>query len=95
MVIIAGHSLVDGGERDRCVEAFRDLVERARAADGCIDVAVSADPIDPRRFNILEVWESAEAIDRWQKVANGPDLGVESDDSAVKRYDATDDGPMF
>ena len=33
MVIIAGHSTVAAGERDRCVEAFRDLVERSRASD--------------------------------------------------------------
>lgn len=95
MVIIAGHSIIDVGERDRCVEAFHDLVERCRAADGCVDAAVSADPIDPRRFNTLEVWESAEAIDRWRAVADGPDLGVESDDTAVKRYDATDGSPIF
>ena len=95
MVIIAGHSLVAAGDRDRYVEAFRDLVERSRAAEGCIDVAVTADPNDPSRVYTLEIWASPEALDRWRAQANAPDLGIESDDAAVKRYDAADGGPLF
>ncbi len=36
----------------------RDLVNRARAFDGCIDLAITADTVDPRRINNLEVGET-------------------------------------
>ena len=95
MVIIAGHVLVDPAERDRCVALFEDLVRRCREADGCIDMAISADPVDPCRIDNLEVWESAEALDRWRDQAHAPDPGVAMDASAMARYDATDGGPLF
>ena len=55
MWIIAGYITVDEDERDRYVEAHRDLVVRARKAPGCLDVAITADPVDPRRVNNFEL----------------------------------------
>ena len=76
MVIIAGYALYDEeGQRDANVEAFRDLVERARAFEGCIDMAITADSVDRRRANLLEVWESAEALDAWRAKAKPPRTG--------------------
>ena len=95
MVIIAGHVRVKAADRDAYVEAFRDLVERARAADDCIDLAITADPVDPSRVNNLEIWKSAEALDAWRKVSNPPRTGIEMEDVQVKRYDAKDGGPLF
>ena len=95
MVIIAGHVFVDRGERDGCVALFEDLVRRCREADGCIDMAISADPVDPARVNDLEVWESAEALDAWRAVADAPDPGVAMDTSGMARDDATEGGPLF
>jgi quinol monooxygenase YgiN len=60
MVIIAGYVLLDEDERDAYVDAHRDLVTRARAFDGCIDLAITADALDPRRVNTVELWDSAE-----------------------------------
>jgi len=65
MIIIAGHLLVDEADRDRYVEAHRDLVSRARAFDGCIDLAITADTLDPRRINNFEVWRDSEVLDSW------------------------------
>jgi quinol monooxygenase YgiN len=95
MVIIAGHMLVDEDERDAYVDAHSDLVTRARAFDGCIDLAITADTVDPRRVNTLEVWDSAEALDAWRAQANPPDTGVEHADLQVRRFDAQDGGPLF
>lgn len=47
MLIIAGHLHVDPGHRDDVVAAFADLLERGRAFEGCLDIAVTADPLDP------------------------------------------------
>jgi quinol monooxygenase YgiN len=95
MVIIAGHVHMDAEKRDAYVEAFRDLVSRARASDGCIDLAISADPVDPTRVYNLEVWESAAALDAFRKVAKPPETGIEFTAEEVKRYDAEDGGPLF
>ena len=97
MVIIAGHHAVDAVDRDRYVAAFRDLVVRSREADGCIDVAITADSVDPERVNVLEVWESAAALDAWRAQANPPDIDVEPDEDSmrVRRFEARDGGPLF
>ncbi|MGI8939718.1 MAG: putative quinol monooxygenase [Iamia sp.] len=66
MIIIAGHYLVNEEQRDACVDAYRDLVSRSRTADGCIEVAITADSVDPGRINNLEVWRDADALDAWR-----------------------------
>jgi quinol monooxygenase YgiN len=95
MVIIAGYAVVDANERDRYVEEHRDLVSRARSAAGCIHVAITADSIDPARVAIVEVWESATALESWRAQANAPDPGIPIVQLAVRRYDATDGGSLF
>jgi len=94
MIIIAGYELVDAMERDTYVAAHRDLVSRARKFDGCIHVAITADSVDPERINSVEVWRDAEVMDEWRKQANAPDM-EEPKHIEVKRYDATDGGPLF
>ncbi len=94
MIIIAGYELVDAVERDAHVEAFCDLVTRARGADGCLHVAITADSVDPERINSIEVWRDAEAMDAWRGQADPPDVG-EPKFLDVRRYDAVDGGPLF
>jgi quinol monooxygenase YgiN len=94
MIIIAGYELVDAEKRDGVVEAHRDLVSRARAFDGCMHVAITADSVDPERINSVEVWRDAAAMDEWRKHADAPDV-EEPKHMDVKRYDATDGGPLF
>lgn len=95
MTIIAGHVTMAEADRTPYVEAHQEMVGRARAFDGCIDVSISPDLLDPTRINILEVWESAEKLDAWRGQADPPELDVDFDDGALARYDATDGGPMF
>jgi len=94
-VIIAGHIIVAEAERDRYVAAHRDLVKRARAFRGCIDLAITADPIDPGRVNNTEIWQSVEDLEAWRAVADAPDHGIRMQDAAVQRYNASDGGPLF
>jgi quinol monooxygenase YgiN len=73
MIIVAGYSLAKSGEdRDASVAAFAPMVERARKQDGCVDMAISADALDPTRSNLLEIWRDEAAWKAWQKVAKGP-----------------------
>ena len=84
MIIIAGYTLTEAGKRDAAVAAFADMVARARQADGCLDVAISADSVDPERINVFERWRDQPALDAWRKIAQAP--GVDDREIHVKLY---------
>jgi heme-degrading monooxygenase HmoA len=71
MLIIAGHLIVDASDRDRYVADCAAAVAAARDAAGCLDFAVSADAVDPRRVNVFERWRTREALDAFR--GDGPD----------------------
>jgi quinol monooxygenase YgiN len=73
MIIIAGYSHAKSvEERDASVAAFAEMVGRARKQDGCIDIAITADSLEPTRSNIIEIWRDEQAWKAWRKVAKGP-----------------------
>jgi quinol monooxygenase YgiN len=89
MIIIAGYGLVEAENRDEHVAAFRDLVSRARDVDGCLHFAMTADSVDPERFNIVEVWRDADALGAWRKRAKGPRT-KKPKDMNVRQYETTE-----
>ncbi|WP_378736370.1 putative quinol monooxygenase [Nocardia brasiliensis] len=95
MLIIAGHVEVDPAHRDAYVAAFRDLVNRARRAPGCLDVAITADPLDPARVYNFERWDSRENLEAWRSVANAPDPGIPIKTDHVLEYTVTNARPPF
>jgi quinol monooxygenase YgiN len=72
MLIIAGKMMVHPDVRDKWVEDHRDAITRARAFPGCLDLYLSADPLEEGRINFLERWESEEDLAAWRAVANPP-----------------------
>ncbi|GAA2493601.1 antibiotic biosynthesis monooxygenase [Streptomyces thermolineatus] len=62
MIIVSGYLHVAPEKRDAYVAGCRGIVERARASDGCLDFALSADQVDPGRVNVYERWESDEQL---------------------------------
>jgi quinol monooxygenase YgiN len=74
MIIIAGYSLTEAADRDAAVAAFQPMVERARREVGCIDLHVSADPLDAERINVFERWPDRASLDAWRKIADPPDV---------------------
>lgn len=70
MIIVVGHLQVDPDHRDRAIELSRSAVEAARKTPGCIDFAVSADPVNPSRVNISERWADRKALEDFR--AGGP-----------------------
>lgn len=72
MIIIAGYTRTDAEKRDGAVEAFRGLVERARAYEGCLDFSISAEAVDPEGVNLFEFWRDQTPLNAWRKVAKGP-----------------------
>ena len=84
MIIIAGYTLTEGHKRDAAVEAFADMVERARSYDGCLDLSISADSVDPERINLFECWRDQQSLNAWRKVAKAPK--VKRRETCVKLY---------
>lgn len=71
MIIVTGHLVVDPDSRARVVEDSAAAVRQARATDGCLDFAVSADSVDPARVNVAERWADRASLDTFR--GSGPD----------------------
>jgi quinol monooxygenase YgiN len=84
MIIIAGYTRTDARKRDAAVEAFAEMVARARKHDGCLDFSISADSVDPERVNLFECWRDQKALNAWRKVAKGPRVKLR--EAHVKLY---------
>jgi quinol monooxygenase YgiN len=72
MIIIAGYSRTDRDKRDAAVEAFAAMVGKARKQDGCLDLSMSADSVDPDRINLFECWRDDQSWNAWRKIAKAP-----------------------
>ena len=84
MIIIAGYSRTEKDKRDAVVEAFADMVGRARKQDGCLDFSISSDSVDPERINVFECWRDQQSWKAWRKAAKPPRVVLR--DSHVKLY---------
>jgi quinol monooxygenase YgiN len=77
MIIIAGHSRAkNASERDAAVAAFASMVERARQQDGCLDLSIGTDPVDPDRINVFECWRDQPSLNAWRKIAKAPKVAL-------------------
>ena len=84
MIIIAGYTLTEAHKRDAAVEAFAGMVQRARKYDGCLDLSISADSVDPDRINLFECWRDQQSWNAWRKIAKSPRIKL--GESFVKLY---------
>lgn len=69
-IIVAGHLTVDADARDAYLRSCNEAIRAARATDGCLDFAISADLVEPTRINIYEHWSDASALAAFRQ---GPD----------------------
>lgn len=87
MVIVAGFIVVDPPRRGAYLASCAEVTRQARRAPGCLDFAITPDPLDPGRVDIFELWESRQAVD----VFRGSGPGDEQQDAivsgAVYEYD--------
>jgi quinol monooxygenase YgiN len=63
VVIVGGTFAVDPGQRDQFIANHHDMIRTSRAEAGCLEYTYSADPIDPGRVVLFEIWESQDALD--------------------------------
>jgi quinol monooxygenase YgiN len=99
MIAIIGHIDVNPSARDPLVESTVELQRATRRDEpGCVEYTIAADPADPGRIVITELWESEDALAAHFRhptfVATGAALRAEPrlGGSAMKhRIDATAD----
>lgn len=70
MILVAGALFVLADAREDDLTGCRSVVEQARATEGCLDFALSADLVDPRRINVFERWDDEQALVRFR--GSGP-----------------------
>ena len=87
LTIVSGHLMVPPQQRAAYLATCLSVVEQARSTQGCLDFALSADLVDPGRINILERWESQEAVDAFRGEGVGDDQGAVILGADVSEYD--------
>jgi len=86
-VIVAGHLVVDPTQRDVYLAGCVDVVRQARTTAGCLDFALSADLVDAGRINILERWDSRDAVEAFRGSGVGGEEGAAILAASVAEYD--------
>ena len=87
MIIVAGQLRVAAADRDDFVARSSEAVRLARAAEGCLDFVVSADPLDPERVDVYERWTDREALHAFRGEGPGDDLGAMIVSADVAEFD--------
>lgn len=95
MLVVAGHYKVPAARRKAFVEAHADLIRRARAYPGCLDLSISEDPVDPSRVNLMELWESEADLEAWRKISSPPKTDVQFEIGNVQKHHISHSGPPF
>jgi quinol monooxygenase YgiN len=89
MIIVAGHLVVDADRRDAYLSGCVDVVRQARDAPGCLDFSITADVLDPRRVDVYERWESAEAVAAFRGSGPSDEQAADLRGASVSEYDVT------
>ena len=92
MVIVAGHITVEPQQREPYLAGCVRIVEQARRAVGCLDVAICADLVDPGRVNIFERWGSQTALEAFRRGAPDTEQRLAMLTVCVQAYDIADAG---
>jgi quinol monooxygenase YgiN len=89
MIIVAGYLRTDPDERAGYLAGCIEVARAARAAEGCIDFHLSADPIEPDRINIFEQWKSVEAVEAFRGSGPSDDHQAAITEASVTQYEIT------
>lgn len=90
MIIVAGHLIVDPETRQAAIDARREVVIAARAADGCLDFSITGDSVEPDRINIYERWENVDAVESFRGDGPGNEQQTEIRTADVAQYEIAD-----
>lgn len=90
MVIVAGHLIVEPEDRAPYLAGCAEIVRLARAAAGCLDFTIAADPVEPGRVNVFERWESQSAVEAFRGSGPSAEQSVQIRSADVAEYDVAD-----
>ncbi len=62
MIVVVGHLTINPDKRAEAEALIAELVPATQAEDGNIEYRYSADLGEPNRINIIEAWESEDAM---------------------------------
>lgn len=85
MLIVAGYLKVT--DRDGYLAACREVVELARATEGCLDFSLGADLVDPDRVNVYERWTTRAAVEAFRGDGTSNDLGAQILGAEVSEFE--------
>ena len=86
MIIVSGRLHVDPEVRTAYLDGCRAVLEQARSAPGCLDFALSADPLEPGRVNVYERWDSDEDLARFRGSGPSDEQSAQIRDASVAKY---------
>jgi quinol monooxygenase YgiN len=97
VLILAGEFEVDPDNREAFLASRTDVMRTSRSEPGCLEYAMSADPVDPARVLLFERWESQEHLDA--HLAGLRARGSQGDQIAPRRmvaviYDVAGERPL-
>jgi quinol monooxygenase YgiN len=94
MVIVSGHLIVAAEDREAYLASCVAVVEAGRRAPGCLDFALSPDVLDPGRINILERWETRDAVESFRGAGVDDEQGAAILAASVAEYDIAAARPL-
>jgi quinol monooxygenase YgiN len=89
MIIVAGHLVIAGRQRDRYLAGCKEVVEQARRAAGCLEFSITADLLDPDRVVIFERWESRPPVEAFREGGPSDEQMAAISSASVTEYDVT------
>jgi quinol monooxygenase YgiN len=93
MIIVSGRIVVKPGSRATFLKATDKVVATARAAEGCRDFVIAADPLEKDRVNIYEEWESEAALMKFRGSGPPQDLRAHMVKAEIARHIVKSSGP--
>lgn len=87
MILVSGWLRVEAAHRGEYLESCRAVVAQARANPGCLDFSISADLLDAERINILEQWETLEAVEAFRGDGTSDDQAAMIIDAHVEQHE--------
>lgn len=85
--MVAGHLIVAAEDREEYLAGCVAVVRQGRDAAGCLDFAIGADLVDPRRINIYERWESQAAVEAFRGSGSSGEQAAQMLSADVAEYD--------
>ncbi len=97
MVIVGGTFEVQDGSREQFLAERSDLMRRSRAEHGCLEYTFSADPLNPGRVVLFEIWASREDLDAHLaagRTAPAMTATVTASSSSITTYEVAGTAPL-